>query len=130
MLLRPSFAGAGDPASHFYLHADNHQVYRLIFCDDVAREDIVHNSRATVAYRSISGDVMYSCEAPQQQDPARRLLASSTIKTPTKPTFLVYTTTMCGYPAPAVATTQVCGAARPQFRMAAFQWRACMWQTH
>ncbi|GFR51934.1 hypothetical protein Agub_g14455 [Astrephomene gubernaculifera] len=92
MMVPSALNGRLEPS--YYLQADDGQVYRLTFCSNVTVGDIPANSRASISYRSVKGGVMHSCKPPRLEQP-RRLLFGDTISSPTKPTFLVFITTMC-----------------------------------
>ncbi|GIL49392.1 hypothetical protein Vafri_5746 [Volvox africanus] len=103
----------GRDYDEFYLRQDDGQMYRLSFCSGVvSAADLTPNARFAITYSSIQDGVMYSCQKPRQLDgepPAaagagRRSLFGNVITTPTRPTFLIYIVSMCGYGKPAATT--------------------------
>jgi hypothetical protein len=107
---------AGEDAVGYYLLQDVGQLYRVSFCEALPVFEIPLNVPVELSYESIQDGVLYSCCKPRSlavnaaaptAGSARRALWGDTISTPTRPTFLIYLVSMCGFSMPPVATTSV-----------------------
>ncbi|GIL55707.1 hypothetical protein Vafri_11231 [Volvox africanus] len=95
---------SGGESSSYYLQVPRGSmsgIYLLEFCPDVTIDEMLLNARTVVTYDKVVGGVMHTCQPPRQDDSQprqaqrRRLFGSLT--TPTKPSYIVYITTLCGY---------------------------------
>ncbi|GIM04124.1 hypothetical protein Vretimale_8739 [Volvox reticuliferus] len=78
-------------------------LYGVEFCRDVAQDKIITNQFTTVHYDKIADGVMYTCQLPLQAKGLggsgpqyRRRQLFETLNTPTRPSYLVYITSLCG----------------------------------
>jgi hypothetical protein len=79
-----------------YLQVDG-SFFRLNFCANITDEQLPTSGRVTVTYSSMGQGVISSCTPPVLVPVQRRVLfGDDGVIAPTKPTFLIYLTTMCG----------------------------------
>ncbi|EFJ43693.1 hypothetical protein VOLCADRAFT_96079 [Volvox carteri f. nagariensis] len=100
----------GLDSSRFYLTVGEGRMFRLEFCANVTvHDEVAPNSIVRVDYVNITNGNMLSCRLPQPVDRQRRSLFGDTIDTPTRPTFLIYIVSFCGFSEPPAASPQLKG---------------------
>ncbi|GLI65340.1 hypothetical protein VaNZ11_008889, partial [Volvox africanus] len=98
---------SGGESSSYYLRVPEGNmsgIYLLELCPEVIMDEMLLNALTVIMYDKVANGVMHTCQPPRQddsqlhQDPRRRrrrLFGS--LVTPTRPSYIVYITTLCGY---------------------------------